>query len=44
MPSRFKENHVQILNSSLNSLALPGFSLKREEWGKKGKGKGREME
>lgn len=35
MPSRFKENHVQILTTSLKSLALPGFSLKREEWGKR---------
>ena len=44
MPNRFKENHVQILTTSLNSLALPGFSLKSEESGEKGKGKGKNME
>lgn len=44
MPNRFKENHVQILTTSLNSLSLPGFSLKSEEWGGEGKGKGRKME
>lgn len=42
MPNRFKENHVQILTTSLNSLSLPGFSLKSEEWGGGGKRKRKE--
>jgi hypothetical protein len=41
LPNRFKEkNHVQILNASLNSLALPGCSKENEE-GKERTEKGR---